>query len=51
MVVVLVLQAVWSRFFPVYKELGRRIKEGEIGDVVQVIASFGKNLQHVERLQ
>ncbi|XP_063868417.1 trans-1,2-dihydrobenzene-1,2-diol dehydrogenase-like [Scylla paramamosain] len=45
------MEAVWSRFFPVYKELSRRLKDGEIGEVVQVIASFGKNLPHVERLQ
>ncbi|XP_045114804.1 trans-1,2-dihydrobenzene-1,2-diol dehydrogenase-like isoform X1 [Portunus trituberculatus] len=48
---VFLMEAIWSRFFPVYKELGRRIKAGEIGDVVQVIANFGRNLQHFQRLQ
>ncbi|XP_045114808.1 trans-1,2-dihydrobenzene-1,2-diol dehydrogenase-like isoform X2 [Portunus trituberculatus] len=48
---VFLMEAIWSRFFPVYKELGRRIKAGEIGDVVQVIASFGRNLRHFERVQ
>lgn len=46
----LLVQAIWSRFFPVYKELGRRIKAGEIGEVVQVIVSFGRNLLHFNRL-
>ncbi|MPC12429.1 Trans-1,2-dihydrobenzene-1,2-diol dehydrogenase [Portunus trituberculatus] len=45
------MEAVWSRFFPAYKELSRRLKDGEIGEVVQVIASFGQDLPHVERLK
>lgn len=47
---VFLMEAIWSRFFPVYKELGRRIKAGEIGEVVQVIVSFGRNLLHFNRL-
>ncbi|KAG0725934.1 Trans-1,2-dihydrobenzene-1,2-diol dehydrogenase [Chionoecetes opilio] len=47
---VFLMEAVWARFFPVYKEMVRRIKAGEIGDVVQVIADFGRNSQHCQRL-
>lgn len=47
---VFLMEAVWSRFFPVYQEMTRRIKSGEIGDVVQVICSFGKSVENVERL-
>lgn len=38
---VFLMEAVWSRLFPVYKEMMKRIKAGEIGDIVQVICSFG----------
>ncbi|XP_042893616.1 trans-1,2-dihydrobenzene-1,2-diol dehydrogenase-like [Penaeus japonicus] len=47
---VFLMEAVWSRFFPVYQEMMKRIVAGEIGDVVQVFASFGKAAEHVERL-
>lgn len=47
---VFMMEAVWSRFFPAYKELGRRLKAGEIGDVVSVIASFGRDLPDLTRL-
>ncbi|XP_063612011.1 trans-1,2-dihydrobenzene-1,2-diol dehydrogenase-like [Penaeus indicus] len=47
---VFLMEAVWSRFFPVYREMMKRIAAGEIGDVVQVLASFGKSAEHVERL-
>nr|XP_053649374.1 trans-1,2-dihydrobenzene-1,2-diol dehydrogenase-like isoform X1 [Cherax quadricarinatus] len=46
---VFLMEAVWSRFFPVYHEMTKRIKAGEIGDVVQVLSSFGKSLEHVDR--
>ncbi|XP_042892102.1 trans-1,2-dihydrobenzene-1,2-diol dehydrogenase-like [Penaeus japonicus] len=38
---VFLMEAVWSRLFPVYKEMMKRINAGEIGDVVQVFCSFG----------
>ncbi|KAG7172259.1 Trans-1-2-dihydrobenzene-1-2-diol dehydrogenase-like [Homarus americanus] len=47
---VFLMEAVWSRFFPVYQELTRRIQSGEIGDVVQVICSFGKSIEDVTRM-
>ena len=43
------LQAVWSRFFPTYKEMMKRIQLKEIGEVVQVIVSFGQHIEHVDR--
>ncbi|KAK3875566.1 hypothetical protein Pcinc_008182 [Petrolisthes cinctipes] len=48
---VFMMEAVWSRFFPAYKELEKRLKAGEIGQVRHVIASFGKDLRHFQRLQ
>ncbi|KAG0719543.1 Trans-1,2-dihydrobenzene-1,2-diol dehydrogenase [Chionoecetes opilio] len=47
---VFLMEAVFSRFFPAYKELSRRLQDGEIGEVVQVIASLGKNLIHLDKL-
>lgn len=46
---VFLMEAVWSRFFPVYKMMMKRIQSGEIGDVVQVISSFGQPIEHVNR--
>ncbi|KAG0719546.1 Trans-1,2-dihydrobenzene-1,2-diol dehydrogenase [Chionoecetes opilio] len=48
---VFLMEAVFSRFFPAYKELSRRLQDGEIGEVVQVIASLGKNLIHLDKLK
>lgn len=48
---VFLMEAVWSRFFPTYQELSRRLQDGEIGEVVQVIASLGFNLPYKETLQ
>jgi len=47
---VFLMEAVWSRCFPVYKEMMRRIDAGEIGEVVQVLSSFGQAIEHVDRI-
>ncbi|XP_076061019.1 trans-1,2-dihydrobenzene-1,2-diol dehydrogenase-like [Oratosquilla oratoria] len=46
---VFLMEAIWSRCFPVYKELEKRIKSGEIGDVVQVFSSFGQPIEGFDR--
>jgi len=44
------MEAVWSRCFPVYKELKEMIKRGDIGEVREVIVQFGFPLDHVARV-
>ncbi|KAF5286219.1 hypothetical protein FQR65_LT02231 [Abscondita terminalis] len=44
------MEAVWSRAFPVYDELVKQIESGVIGDVVQVNVDFGFPLTHVDRV-
>ncbi|XP_008557626.1 trans-1,2-dihydrobenzene-1,2-diol dehydrogenase [Microplitis demolitor] len=44
------MEAIWSRCFPVYQAVKDAIKAGEIGDVKQVIVSFGFAMEHVDRL-
>jgi dihydrodiol dehydrogenase / D-xylose 1-dehydrogenase (NADP) len=45
------MEAVWSRCFPAYKELKRQLDSGAIGDVLFASVHFGQALQHVERLR
>ncbi|XP_064088063.1 trans-1,2-dihydrobenzene-1,2-diol dehydrogenase-like isoform X1 [Macrobrachium nipponense] len=47
---VFLMEAVWSRYLPVYKEMMKRIKSGELGEIIQVIASFGQPIGHVDRI-
>ena len=35
------MEAVWSRFLPIYKEIDKLIEEGEIGDIKVVKAAIG----------
>lgn len=44
------MEAIWSRHFPIYDVVKKEIKSGSIGDVVQIIASFGFRMPNVERL-
>jgi len=44
------MEAVWSRCFPVYEEMRKLIDNGTIGDVLQVSVDFGFPLEHVDRL-
>nr|CAI5868715.1 unnamed protein product [Callosobruchus analis] len=44
-----IMEAVWSRCFPVYHEAKRMMDSGEIGDVLFAAVHFGHALQHVER--
>ncbi|XP_015187999.1 PREDICTED: trans-1,2-dihydrobenzene-1,2-diol dehydrogenase-like [Polistes dominula] len=44
------MEAVWSRFFPLYKTIQQEIQSGNIGKIHQVIIPFGFNLKNVERV-
>lgn len=35
------MEAVWSRFFPVYEQVRKSLQNNIIGDVIQVTANFG----------
>ncbi|CAG9861030.1 unnamed protein product [Phyllotreta striolata] len=45
-----IMEAVWSRFFPVYHEMRRMIDSGVIGDVRQVTVDFSVPINDVERV-
>lgn len=45
------MEAIWSRCFPVYEILKKEIESGSIGQIHQVIVSFGFKLADVERLK
>jgi len=45
------LEAVWSRFFPVYGKLRRMIESGTVGDVKGVFVTNGSDMRHVHRVQ
>ena len=45
------MEAVWSRCFPAYKEMKRLLDSGAIGDVLFASIHFGHALQHVDRLK
>lgn len=45
------MEAMWSRCFPAYKEMRKIIDSGGIGDVLFAAVHFGHALQHVERLK
>lgn len=44
------MEAVWSRCFPVYEMIRKEIASGNIGDVHQVLVSFGSRMPNVDRL-
>jgi len=44
------MEAAWSRCFPVYDAIRKEIASGNIGDIHQVIASFGFRMPDVDRL-
>jgi dihydrodiol dehydrogenase / D-xylose 1-dehydrogenase (NADP) len=45
------MEAIWSRFFPAYKRLKEELDKGTIGDVFQVIVSFGFEIAEVDRVK
>ncbi|XP_003437578.3 trans-1,2-dihydrobenzene-1,2-diol dehydrogenase [Oreochromis niloticus] len=46
---VFLMEAVWTRFFPVSVEIRRLLAEGELGEVKMVRSEFGVPLMHVPR--
>ncbi|KAL1257238.1 hypothetical protein QQF64_012783 [Cirrhinus molitorella] len=46
---VFLMEAVWTRFFPVSLEISRLLSRGEVGEVKVVRADFGLPLTHVPR--
>lgn len=44
------MEALWSRCFPVYKELRRLLEAEKIGKVLQVSVHFGFPLDHINRV-
>ncbi|KTF78134.1 hypothetical protein cypCar_00049240, partial [Cyprinus carpio] len=47
---VFLMEAVWSRCFPVYAEVGRLLSESAVGEVKMVKAYFGLSLLDRERI-
>lgn len=45
------MEAVWSRCFPAYRELRKLLDAGTIGDVLHVRVEFGLVLDHVDRVR
>uniref|UniRef100_A0A1B6CSQ0 Trans-1,2-dihydrobenzene-1,2-diol dehydrogenase n=2 Tax=Clastoptera arizonana TaxID=38151 RepID=A0A1B6CSQ0_9HEMI len=45
------MEALWTRYFPVYEELKQHLAAGTIGDVLQVDTSFGVKISTVDRLR
>lgn len=45
------MEAMWSRFFPLYKELKSQIDSGVIGQVNFINILFGFPGQHIDRIR
>ncbi|ODM96051.1 Trans-1,2-dihydrobenzene-1,2-diol dehydrogenase [Orchesella cincta] len=45
------MEAIWSRFFPVYQELKKRVDSGSLGEVLQVVVQFGVLISEIDRLK
>lgn len=45
------MEAVWSRCFPVYDAIRKELASGNIGDIYQVIVSFGFELSNTDRIR
>lgn len=44
------MEAIWSRTFPVYNELRKQIDSGALGKIFQVTVEFGAPLEHIDRV-
>ena len=44
------MEAIWSRCFPAYETLRKELAAGSIGEVKQVIVSFGFSIETIDRL-
>ncbi|XP_061670604.1 trans-1,2-dihydrobenzene-1,2-diol dehydrogenase-like [Syngnathoides biaculeatus] len=48
---VFLMEAIWSRFYPAYREIRRLLAQGEIGDVRMVRSEFGLSVLPLPRLE
>lgn len=48
---VFLMEALWSRCFPVYTDLGKQLRNGVVGNVMRVTANLGFPLTNIERLK
>jgi len=48
---VFLMEGIWSRCFPVYRRLSEELKSGTIGDIWQVLVSFGVPIHNVDRIK
>ncbi|KAG5667480.1 hypothetical protein PVAND_015460 [Polypedilum vanderplanki] len=44
------MEAIWSRYFPIYRQLKARINNGDLGDIKEVYAEFGVEMADVDRV-
>lgn len=47
----LCVEAIWSRFFPSYQYLRKRLDNNDLGDILEVEVEFGFNLSHIARVK
>ncbi|KAM9850701.1 trans-1,2-dihydrobenzene-1,2-diol dehydrogenase-like [Aulostomus maculatus] len=47
---IFLMEAIWTRFFPVILEVKRLLGQGEVGDVQMVRADLGVPMSHIPRL-
>jgi dihydrodiol dehydrogenase / D-xylose 1-dehydrogenase (NADP) len=45
------MEAIWSRFFPAYQFLQEQIENGTVGEIKQVLVTFGVPISEVDRLK
>lgn len=45
------MEAIWSRFFPFYRQLRERIDRGDLGEIREVEVEFGFVLSDIDRLR
>lgn len=45
------MEGIWSRCFPVYEAVKKEIDSGSIGEVQQVLVSFGFRMPEIDRLK
>eukprot|EP00057_Strongylocentrotus_purpuratus_P023152 XP_011677626.1 PREDICTED: trans-1,2-dihydrobenzene-1,2-diol dehydrogenase [Strongylocentrotus purpuratus] len=44
------MEAMWTAFFPACEKIREIITSGQLGDVRALLANFGQNISHVERI-
>jgi len=45
------MEAIWSRHFPLYEELRKRLESKSLGDVLQVLVTFGQSMSEIDRMR